>query len=356
MIRTSTKSPLADEGISRVAAVPTHRALPVVLFLFAAILIGRSIPQQSDWQWWFANYENWRGYMPFQGRCLMVPILHWAALSPMMIHLAVIFKQSCLGPDNLMLEFVDVLSILGTGAITIRLRKQFAPVSLFPWLAPFLVLWGVACTYAIRYESRFYMPYDLPALFFFSVGLLACVERRVLLFLAVLVVGTYNRETTIFLVPIWLCCNWREAKQEKLKLWATPLLGALIWLLVKLHIRHFTHGAASGLGITLNWRIMLLPHHWPQNASIAGFVIWPVLFFFSKLVRDRRLKLVWFGYIPIVFIALVCGWWNETRIFGELIPLVAVTAAIEFEQYIRDTFTPAGKYISSTHSQEALHG
>ncbi len=259
MIRTSTKSPLADEGISRVAAVPTHRALQLVLFLFAAILIGRSIPQQSDWQWWFANYENWRGYMPFQGRCLMVPILHWAALSPMMIHLAVIFKQSCLGPDNLMLEFVDVLSILGTGAITIRLRKQFAPVSLFPWLAPFLVLWGVACTYAIRYESRFYMPYDLPALFFFSVGLLACVERRVLLFLAVLLVGTYNRETTIFLVPIWLCCNWREAKQDKLKLWAAPLLGALIWLLVKLHIRHLTHGAASGLGITLNWQSCCFP-------------------------------------------------------------------------------------------------
>jgi hypothetical protein len=258
-----------------------------------------------------------------------------------------------------MLQFIDILSILGTGAITLRLRNQFAPATLFSWLAPFLVLWGVACTYAIRYESRFYMPYDLPALFFFSLGLLACIERRTLLLLAVLLVGTYNRETTLFLLPIWLCCNWRDDKSDnaKLKLWATPVLGAVIWLLVKLHIRHLTHHASSGLGITINWRIMLLPHHWPQNASIAGFVIWPVLLFFRRLVRDPRLKLVWLGYIPIVLVALICGWWNETRIFGELIPLVAITAAIEFEQYIRDN--PAAVIQTqepSRHPQEILHG
>jgi hypothetical protein len=323
-----------------------------VLFLFAAILIGRSIPQQSNWQDWFASYESWHGYMPYQGRCLMVPVLHWAANNPTMIHLSSALKQSSLGPDNLMLQFIDVLSILGTGAITLRLRNRFAPASLFPWLAPSLLLWGAACTYAIRYESRFYMPYDLPALFFFSLGLLACVERRTLLFLAVLLVGTYNRETTIFLIPIWLCYNWREHSPNKLKLWLAPMAGAFLWLLVKLHIRHLTHNAPSGLGITLNWKIMLLPHHWPQNASIAGFVIWPVLLFFSKLVRDPRLKLVWLGYIPIVLVALICGWWNETRIFGELIPLVAITAAIEFEQYIRDNPAP----VIQQHPQEALHG
>jgi hypothetical protein len=338
------------------AATPKHRALQLVLFLFAAILIGRSIPQQSNWQSWFASYESWRGQMPFQGRCLMVPVLHWAATSPLMLHLSNALKQSSLGPDNLMLQFVDVLSILGTGAITLRLRNCFAPTSFFTWLAPFVLLWGIACTYAIRYESRFYMPYDLPALLFFSLGLIACVERRTLLFLAVLLVGTYNRETTIFLIPIWLCYNWREHSPNKLKLWLAPMAGAFLWLLVKLHIRHLTHAAPSGLGITLNWRIMLLPHHWPQNASIAGFVIWPVLLFFSKLVRDPRLKLVWLGYIPIVLVALVCGWWNETRIFGELIPLVAITAAIEFEQYIRDNPAPSIQHPPSTQPQEALHG
>lgn len=309
-----------------------HTTLQVVLFLLAAILVGRSIPTQSNWQHWFSLYENWGVHMPFQGRCLTVPLLHWAAYSPLMNRLSNALKESSLGPDNLMLQIIDVVSILALGAITVPLRRFFAPAGLFPWLAPFLVLWGVACTYSIRYESRFYMPYDLPALVFFSLGLLACLESRTLLLLAVMLIGTYNRETTIFLVPIWLACNWREGK---LKLWAAPIAATLVWLIVKLHIRHITHGEPSGLDIPPNWRMLVFPHHWAQILSIAGFLIWPVLIF-RGLITDPKLKMAWLGYIPLIVSAIVLGWWNATRIFGELIPLVAITATVEFEQYIRE--------------------
>ena len=57
--------------------------------------------------------------------------------------------------------------------------------------------------------------------------------------------------------------------------------------------------------------------------------------------EGSALKRVWLGHIPCIAGVLLMGWWNETRIFGELTALAAVTAAIEFEQFIRIQFHPS---------------
>lgn len=318
-----------------------HLFLQIAIFALAATLIGRVIPF-GDYDPRFAvQYETWHMGMPFQARCMLVPLLHWAAHSRFMIRASHALQSSSRGPDQLMLQLIDVLCLFLAGALVVRLRNRFTPPRLFPWLAPMLLLWASACTFALRYESRFSMPYDLTSVVFFTIGLIACIEYRPLLLILVIAVGTYNRETTVFLLPIWLACNW---SRSRLTVLATSILGAFLWIAIKLQIRHWLHNAPYGYIFPLNPR-MLLPNHWAQDASIAGFLIWPI-FVFRRLITDSTLRKVWLGYIPYLAANVLFGWWNETRIFGELIPIAAITAAIQFEQFIRNQ-APASAILSA---------
>ena len=58
--------------------------MQIVLFLLAAILVGRAAVMQNASSLNLDQYEHGLLRMPFQGRYLMVPVLRWAASSPMM--------------------------------------------------------------------------------------------------------------------------------------------------------------------------------------------------------------------------------------------------------------------------------
>jgi hypothetical protein len=307
-------------------------ALPISLYILAAVLIGRAVVTQNYAGPPLKVYSHGLTAMPFRARYMMTPVLRWAETSPLLIRAAGTFRESSSGPQDLLMQFIEAICVLALGPIVVRLRNDFSPTRIFPWLSPWILLWVIACTYVVRYESRFYLPYDLISVVFFSIGLIACVEFRPFLLLFVLIAGTYNRETTIFLLPIWFACNFNRSRP---KLFSAAGLALVAYILVKLQIRHWTGSTSSGLGLTLsvNARLMLFPHHWPQLASVAGYLALP-LWFGRRLIHNTLLKRAWLGLIPLILVALLFGWWNETRIFGELTCLIAVTAAIEFEEYL----------------------
>jgi len=325
---------MPDNSTPASAPQPSYRVLQVVLYMLAAILIGRAIPLQCPPAQPIEWYYHWGWIMPLQARCLMVPVLLWASHSHLMATLSIKFKESSFGPVNLMMQVVDASSLLLLGPVFVRLRNCFSPRRIFPWLVPFLLLWCVVCCYLARYESRFYTPYDLLGLLFFSLGLMACLQTSALLLLAIMVVGTFNRETTIFLLPIWLACNWPK---RNVRLYVTALMGGIIWILVRLQIHRWTGPGPSGYmyPFAINLRMLLLPHHWSQTFSIAGFLVVPV-YLHRRLITDPLLKRLWLGFTPWFLSVLIMAWWNETRAFGELIPLICLTAAIQLEQFIRD--------------------
>ena len=314
-------------------------ALPIILYTLAAILIGRAIITQNYPDPPLKLFSQGLSAMPFRARYLMTPVLRWAATSPLLIRAAHALRESTLCPQDLMMQITQALCLLSLGPLVVRLRNSFSPARIFPWLAPWIFLWVIACTFVLRYESRFYLPYDLISILFFTIGVIACVKFRSLLLLLVIAAGTYNRETTVFLLPIWLACNFTR---NRTKLFSTAALALIVFALVKLQILRWLGHPASGLFLVMsvNARLMLFPHHWPQLTSVGGFLLLP-LWLGRRLLRDPLLKRVWLGYLPWVIVALAFGWWNETRIFGELTALIAVTAAIEFETYLRShNFTP----------------
>jgi hypothetical protein len=306
--------------------------LQIVLFLLAAILVGRAAVMQNASSLNLDQYEHGLLRMPFQGRYLMVPVLRWAASSPMMRRASNMLVQSSRGPADLMVQVVDTCSLIAMGVVAVRLRSRFSPATIFPWLAPWLLLWIVLCEYVARYESRFYLPYDFVAALIFAIGVLACVECRPILLILAVFIGSYNRETVICLLPIWLTCNFDRGRWRA---FCTAAIALAAWIAVRLQVRSWVKGPTLGLAFPWNVNLhMILPHHLPQVLSVGGFLLIP-MWLGRRFIGDELLRKMWLGSLPFILSTLIFGWWNETRIFGELNVLFAVTGALQFEQYLR---------------------
>jgi hypothetical protein len=147
------------------------------------------------------------------------------------------------------------------------------------------------------------------------------------------VVAIPNRETAIFLVPIWFVLQWRENRRASAV--GVTLAAALIYIFWRRFIAHLLH--SPGWVYELPWRTnlmsVLLPVHWPQLMSVFGFLAVPMWAMRSS-VTDARLRAIWVSIAPFLLAALVVGIWRETRIFGELSAMVGVTFGLQIESAV----------------------
>lgn len=313
------------------------RLLLVLLYLAIAIMIGRAAVTQNAPAWSMESYTRGELQLPFQGRYLMVWVMRWASASPLMGKLAGMLRNSTNGPLELAIQGVDSLCMIALGWVVLKLRKEFQPRPMFDWLAPVLMLWVVAFTYVVRYEQRIFLPYDFLSILFFNLGLLAVLQWRMWSFFLIMLIGSYNRETLLFLIPIWGVLYWRT--EQRVKALAIMAAGLAIWGAVRFHVHLLTHKAPASAGLYINWgwnlASLYLPHHWAQVLSVGGYLVIP-MWLRRDLIKDRKLALLWLGCVPFLLADLVFGVWDETRIFGELSLLIAVTAACQFEQMLSE--------------------
>jgi hypothetical protein len=154
------------------------------------------------------------------------------------------------------------------------------------------------------------------------------------LLLLILVIAVPNRETAVFLIPSWFYLEWRE--QRRISAVVYSAAGIAIVELWRIWIGRMLH--AGHLRYDFPWRNNLMsiavPTHWPQLLSVFGFLAIP-MWLLRGYVRDVRLRALWISSIPFLAAALVVGIWRETRIFGELTALAAVTFAIQLEQFTK---------------------
>jgi hypothetical protein len=313
-----------------------HLALVIwVILVFAALLIGRAAVSQN------VNYIDPHQYAhlaakpPFQNRILMAAVLAAAERSQgfQALH-RLAFAKTVDDPLDLASMLVNCACLLLLLPVTVALRRCFAPAPSSSWLAPALMLVVVAFTFVVRYEQRFTFPYDFPSLLLFNLGLLAILARQGGLLLPLLAIAVPNRESAVFLVPVWLWLQWREGRRTSAI--AYSLLGAAIFMTWRLEIKSILH--TPDLPYEFPWlknlHAILLPIHWPQLVSVFGFLAAP-MWLLRGYVTDARLKAIWPALTPFALAALIVGVWYETRIFGELSPLVAVTFALQLERAVR---------------------
>lgn len=293
-------------------------------------------------------YENGKERMPFQGRLLMIPVMRWAhdqtwiAAIAAMMHRNIYWFPRSMEPEALVQAAISVMCLVIAGvAATAIYRAASRWRVLTPLIYPIVLILCVG-TYVLHTIQNFRFIYDLPSLAFFSAALwLIYFRKPAWMFVVLFLVATLNRETTLLLLPIYaLSETVRSGHKEWSRLWAPKTLAvvvplALFWLAWQFEVRRIFAGNVSEFypRIPLNLQFLYSPRAWPQMLGACCY-LFPVILVSHRHLRDAQLR-AWLWALPIWFgFMFTYGILIETRIFGELIPYVACTAALIAEESI----------------------
>ena len=302
------------------------------------------------------SYEQGVERTPFQERMLLMFPLRYAHTSPLFQHTASFLNRAhgWFGPssghiyaEGILELVIDLFCVVVTGVLARGLYQAASRTALLtPFVYP-LVLVMITVTYAIQANYPLRFLYDLPAMAFFTAGLaLLYFHSNRLLFAALFIVATINRETTLLLLPAYLlmqcgpvtCQPGGQARWRWNQLLSRGTLGLSIPLLawwIAWHlwvVHHFAANvSAAGPRLALNLGTILVPLSWPQLFSVAAY-LWPLTFLYRRQIIDPTLR-AWtrLPFIWLMFM-LAYGLLIETRIFGELIGYFACTSALIAEE------------------------
>lgn len=176
-----------------------------------------------------------------------------------------------------------------------------------------------------------WFPWDIPSVCFFLAGLHLLYLERWVAWYGVLLVGTLNRETMVFLLPIMALALWRRGFTRVRA--AHVVASAVLWLAVKgvlawsfrnqsgPWVAEWTHRAQDLTHWRENLGQLADPTLWPYLLSALGFV-WILAWHLRKRVADSFLRSA-LVVVPLYF-ACVFLFANiaEHRIYADLIPVV----------------------------------
>ena len=305
------------------------------------------------------RYLSGQERLPFQERVLpillMWPINHSAFLMSHLAHANGGFDaKSAATQETLAFYLVSLASFSLASYLVVRLYQAVTPSGMLSALVfpvfMVLTLW----TYVVHIDADFSYPYDMPGLAFFAGGLLAIYTRRYLPLLAIMLVGTMNRETTLFLVGIYVIdAASREISAEAVRegggsislrerfafgqvKWVRAVILLAVWLVVKMTIHHHFRGndnTENYVRFGENLR-RLKPRLWPILLNICGYTL-PVI-----VILRRRIVPVRFAnylYILPVWFAVMfyTGVILESRVYGEMCAFSAVAVVLLFEEHVR---------------------
>ena len=293
-------------------------------------------------------YEHGKERMPFQGRCLMMLPMRLAHNSVVLHWLAVPFALSKFWfprpvvPEVLVQAVINVACLMVAGFCATKIYKASSKRQLLtPFVYPLLL---VVCgaTYVMHTVQNFRFIYDLPSLAFFATAMCLIYFRKHWgWFVALFLVATVNRETTLLLLPLYMIdgavvegrLEWRRLLQAKSLMVVVPL--AVVWVGWSIAVRHIFAQNASEFYPRLNWNVksLLAPQAWPQLLSACGYLLFFVVVM-RKKIRDARLR-AWLWMVPIWIVFMFSfGILIETRVFGELIPFVVCATALIVEEML----------------------
>ncbi|MHB1674177.1 MAG: hypothetical protein ACYCSP_07990 [Acidobacteriaceae bacterium] len=345
---------MADHPSARTPRAPVtpvgigHGILARVLYALATIQLVWAYHSRVPSYLRLDAYESGLERTPFQSRILMMLVLRWAHHNPFLIKLAEVLSTSTpiyrsrVPPEAFVLATMDTMGVVLAGWVATRIYQAASERRLLTAYVYPLVLVFCVTSYILLPLQPFRFYYDLPSLGFFSVGLyLIYFRKNPLLFAALFVVATINRETTLILLCFFVLAaiaeghavDWRRAYAPRTLAVVVPL--GLYWAGWHIFVgRMFAHNHLEWIRhYVVNAVLLAWPPAWPQLFSAGCFLVLPILVF-RRCVKDATLRL-WLWVLPVWFgIMFVYGILVEVRIFGELIPYLACMAALIAEQAI----------------------
>jgi hypothetical protein len=307
-----------------------------------------------------ARYLSGRERLPFQERVLpiflMWPINHSRFLMHHLSHpKGGVFSPSASTQETAAFYIVSLMSFALASFLVVRLYQALTASGVLSMLVLPIFMVLTLWTYVVHIDANYSYPYDMPSLAFFAGGLLAIYTRRYLPLLAIMFFGTMNRETTLFLVGIYILdsasINVSEVGRKRIPLkerfslsqvrWTRAALLFVVWLVVKVTIyQHFKHNDNSENFVRL-WGNFgrLRPRLWPTLLNICGYIL-PIVVILRRRLRPERFA----NYLYVLPFWLAVMFYTgvilETRIWGELCSYTAVAAVLLLEDYIAERFRP----------------
>jgi hypothetical protein len=165
----------------------------------------------------------------------------------------------------------------------------------------------------------------MAAIAVFAGGLMLLQQERWLAYYALFGLGTFNRETTCFLTFVHLLTTWNTTPRARLARHVAA--QAALWLAVKALLWHVYHHARGNdvfqPAWTENWESLRDPatYRW-YLCAFAG--LWIPLLAGWRFIREPWIRAAALVCVPFAIGMFFAGVWSELRIWGELIPVVAL--------------------------------
>lgn len=217
-------------------------------------------------------------------------------------------------------------SFLGSSSgISLTRASLLAPAILIPMVWNYILLSGIL------------FPEDIPALLLYILGLTYLFKRKKFAFHLVFLLAIVNRESSLFLIPAMFLIQ--VGKRNLLKLMVHIVVLAGIWYGVRLLLMHFFGGGVNA---------PLYVNVFSQNLALCKSVIhlnpkalrllmlfgglWIVLPFCYGKVPNKLLLLTLMLPAFFAIMLYVGNFDHESRIFTEMIPVVAAPPIILFNR------------------------
>lgn len=179
----------------------------------------------------------------------------------------------------------------------------------------------------LPWSFDFYWPYDFSGILLWTACLVALMERRYAVYLALFALATFNRETTFFLMGIFAATQWEALGKRgtliwtgrQLLVWAVILVGLrlaiptdsghpveihlipnLVYLLGAGWITSAQHWLQLLGGVGFFW--LLAPWYWRRKSAFLKRCCWVLPFYLLVMLLVGRLveTRLWYEWIPIV--------------------------------------------------------
>ena len=345
--------------------MPKRQDIPLVrwvLYAFATLQFIRFYVVSTRFYLHLPAYLSGHERLPFQERVLpivlMWPINHSAAL---MQALATRGHDpetaSAATPQTVAFYLLSLVAFSIAGLFATKLYRAVTSNGILsPLVYPiFLViaLW----TYVIHIDANYSYPYDMPALAFFTAGLYFIYTRHFVALLGVMFFGTLNRETTLFLIGIYMIDAASRPSAEatsslrgRFDLRALPWLRVFalvgIWLAVKITLVLYFAGNSNAenynrvIENVFRLKLRLLP----SLLNICAYLL-PVVWIYRRNLRPVRFA-NYLYILPLWFaIMFYTGVILETRIYGELSAYVAVAIVLLLEDHVSQARSAAASLV-----------
>jgi hypothetical protein len=279
---------------------------------------------------------------PYQTRILMSLVfkmaLDWKFLAALSHHLAGPYGDPLI---LLMLPIVAASMFAATEAVRYATRNLGVPEVVSRWGA-FCVLLMAYFNYLVNPEVSFQTPYDVPQVAVFAICLAAILKRNRFVFYVLFMIGTLNRETTCFLVPIFGLLEWHRATDSTVqrhgRLFAELGLLSALWLALRYFSSHFyeQHPLYAGILLRRNLGFLINPFHWPVLTSVFAF-LWILYLLQFRRIGHRGLQFCAILLPLWLAVMLVAGDPLEIRIHSEWIGYLAVCLILIVADLLKST-------------------